>query len=103
MGIGLYRIGLDAKYVAGTLFREFTDDTRCDECEEVAPRKNPNSLHANLDSSNLTRKRRMQLQGCIEKVHLFRTGEQNLSGVRVIGAAEFRNWRSSYDVGLRVG
>ena len=71
MGIGLYRIALDAKYVAGTLFREFTDDTRWDEFEEVRPWKCPNSLHANLDTSNVTGKRKVQLQSCIEKVHLF--------------------------------
>ena len=57
---GKYHVGLDVKNVGGTLFREFTDGTKWDECEMGdlylvnQPHKCPRALYENLKGAELS-------------------------------------------------
>ena len=56
----MYHIGLDVMYVGGSLFGEFSDGTKWDDCEMGdlyivnRPHKCPHALYSNLDGAELT-------------------------------------------------
>ena len=56
----MYHVGLDAKYVGGTLLREFTDGTKWDDCEMgdlyfvSRQKKCPNAIYMNIDGAELS-------------------------------------------------